>query len=287
MTKASIIVHGGCGAHEDANTSFATYHEHLLQIIQKSHENLLKCDDAIAAALFAANLLEDDPIFNAGTGSRLQQDGQVRMSASIIDSFNNKFAGVMNIQDVQYPSRVAYRLMSEQHSIMAGEMATKFAREKLNIPYYNPITPRRYEEYLEFKKGLTGTVGVVTLDTKGVICAVTSTGGVGFEVPGRVGDSATVAGNYATSSMGIACTGIGEQIINLAVAAKANTRVEDGMALNVAVNKAISESNDKGYYVGLIALDKFGNVATGSTLEAQALYAYHDGDKYITFFDHI
>jgi L-asparaginase len=285
MTKARIIIHGGCGAHEDANTTFATYHEHLLPIIQKSHENLLKCDDAIEAALFAANLLEDNPIFNAGTGSRLQQDGQVRMSASIIDSLNNKFAGVVNIQDVQYPSRVAHRLMSEQHSIMGGEMATKFAREKLNIPYHNPITPKRYEEYLEFKKGLTGTIGVIALDGKGVICAVTSTGGVGFEVPGRVGDSATVAGNYATSSMGIACTGIGEQIINLAVAAKTNTRVEDGMDLNVAVNKAIAESNERGYYVGLIALDKFGNIATGSTVQAQALYAYHDGCKYTTFYD--
>ena len=285
MSKSRIIIHGGCGVHEDAKTSFETYHEHLLVIIEKSHKKLLECDDAIEAALFAANLLEDDPVFNAGTGSKLQQDGVVRMSSSIIDSLNNKFAGVINIEDVQYPSKVAYRLMSETNSIMASEMATKFAHEILNIPSYNPITPRRYEEYLEKKKGRTGTVGVVALDSNGVICAISSTGGTGFEVPGRVGDNATVAGNYATSSMGITCTGTGEDIISLAVAAKTNTRVTDGMELKLAIDKVIAESDSREICLGLIALDKFGNIVTSSSKLAQTLYAYHDNDRYVTFFN--
>ncbi len=280
-----IIIHGGCGAREDASTGFADYHEHLLPIIRQAHENLIKCDDAVESALFAARLLEDDPIFNAGTGSRVQQDGQIRMSSSIMDSLHNKFAGVINIQDVQYPSEIAHRLMYQHHSILGGEMATKFAREKFNIPYYNPMTDKRYQEYLELKQGLTGTIGVVTLDSRGVICAITSTGGAGFEIPGRVGDSPTVAGNFASTSMGISCTGIGEHIINLAVAAKTNTRVQDGMELDTAVAKAIAESDKLGDYVGLIALDKSGNIATGSTSSAQTLYAYHDGNQYITFFD--
>lgn len=280
-----LIIHGGCGAREDASTPFSSYHEHLLPIIKSSYAYLLECNDAIDGALFAARLLEDDPVFNAGTGSRVQQDGQIRMSASIMDSKNNKFAGVINIQDVQHPIDVAYKLMAQHHSILGGPEATSFAHNKLKLPKYNPMTEKRYQEYLELKKGLTGTIGVVALDDNGIICAITSTGGAGFEVPGRVGDSPTVAGNFATSHMGISCTGIGEHIINQAVAAKTSTRVLDGMDLSVAAKKAIAESEVLGDYVGLIAIDKNGNIANGSTSIAQTIYAYHDGQNCKTFFD--
>lgn len=280
-----LIIHGGCGAREDATTTFSEYHEHLQQIISKSYEYLLKNNDAVEAALFAARLLEDDPIFNAGTGSRVQQDGQIRMSASIMDSVQNKFAAVINIQNVAHPVDVAKKLMNQHHSILGGEPATNFAYDKLGFISYNPMTEKRYQEYLELKKGLTGTIGVVALDDNGVICAITSTGGAGFEIPGRVGDSPTVAGNFASSTMGISCTGIGEHIINQAVAAKTHTRVQDGMKLEMAVAKAIRESDLLGDYVGLIALDKDGNIATGSTKIAQTLYAYHDGAVSKTFFE--
>jgi len=279
-----IIIHGGCGAREDAATSFAQYHEHLKIIIAKAHQYLIETNDAVASALFAARLLEDDPIFNAGTGSRVQQDGQIRMSASIMESIHNKFAGVINIQNVEHPVDVAYKLMGQHHSILGGAEVTKFAHEQLNFPEYNPMTEHRYQEYLELKKGLTGTIGVVALDDHGVICAITSTGGAGFEIPGRVGDSPTVAGNFASSVMGISCTGIGEHIINQAVAAKTHTRVKDGMPLEQAVKNAIRESDELGDYVGLIALDHTGQITTGSTKIARTLYAYHDGEKIHTFY---
>ncbi|MDE4974255.1 isoaspartyl peptidase/L-asparaginase, partial [Francisella tularensis] len=75
-----IIIHGGFGAREDKNTSFGDYHQHLLQIVEKAYNYLKEVDDANEAAIFAAKHLEDEEIFNAGTGSRVQQDGQIRMS---------------------------------------------------------------------------------------------------------------------------------------------------------------------------------------------------------------
>ncbi len=282
-----LVIHGGCGAHESATTTFYDYHKHLLPIIQKSYVYLQQCNDAIAGALFAACMLEDDPIFNAGTGSKVQNDGQIRMSASIIDSKHNKFAGVINIQNVQNPSVIACRLMKERHSILCGNEAAKFAHQVLNIPCYNPMTESRWQEYLQQKQGQTGTVGVVALDNNGVICAITSTGGVGFESAGRVGDSPTVAGNYASSIMGVSCTGIGEQIINQCVAAKIHTRVLDGMLLEDAVNKSINESENLGDYVGLIAIDQHGNIKTASTKVVQTLYAYHDGVSSKTFYEEL
>lgn len=278
-----IIIHGGCGAREAAFIGFAQYHEHLKIIIAKAHQYLVETNNAVESALFAARLLEDDPIFNAGTGSRVQQDGQIRMSASVMESIHNKFAAVINIQNVQHPVDVAYRLMEQHHSILGGAEVSQFAHEQLNFPKYNPMTELRYQEYLESKNGLTGTIGVVALDDNGVICAITSTGGVGFEIPGRVGDSPTVAGNFASKVMGISCTGIGEHIINQAVAAKIHTRVKDGMSLELAVKLAIQESDELGDYVGLIALDHTGQITTGSTSIARTLYAYHDGEGIHTF----
>ncbi|MED7788026.1 isoaspartyl peptidase/L-asparaginase [Francisella sp. 19X1-34] len=280
-----IIIHGGCGAREDKNTSFVDYHQHLLPIIEKSYEFLKQVDDANQVAVFAAKLLEDDEIFNAGTGSRVQQDGQIRMSASIIDSQNKKFAGVINIQNIKNPIEVANRLMQQHHSVLAAEQATVFAHDVMQLPKYDPMTEKRYQEYLELKRGYTGTIGVVVLDSKGKICAVTSTGGAGFEYPGRVGDSPTVAGNFANDSMGISCTGIGEHILNQAVGAKIAIRVKDGMTLSDAIDKSIVESDELGDYVGLIAIDKKGNICSGSTSIAQALYAYADGEKIKTFYD--
>jgi L-asparaginase len=56
-------------------------------------------------------------------------------------------------------------------------------------------------------------------DQNGKIAAATSTGGKGFEVPGRISDSATVAGNYA-NLCGVSLTGVGEDIMSNATAAK-------------------------------------------------------------------
>lgn len=279
-----IIIHGGCGAREDSNMSFAIYHDHLTVIINKAYAYFTTCHDALSVAVFTARLLEDDPIFNAGTGSRLQQDGKVRMSASIMESQRNKFAGVISIEDVQHPVDVALHLLNERHSVLCGSEATSFAHNKLKVESYNPITEHRYQEYLACKNGATGTIGVVTLDDLGNICAVTSTGGVGFEVPGRVGDTPTVAGNFASKIMGISCTGIGEEIVNQAVAVKTHTRVQDGMSLQDAVNKTIAEGDALDYYIGLIALDCHGNIVSGSTKVAQTLYAYHDGVTAHTFY---
>ncbi len=282
-----LVIHGGCGAREDQKTSFLQYHEALQQIINLAYVKLSQSNNAIETAIYTARILEDNPIFNAGTGSRIQQDGQIRMSASIMDSIHNKFAAVINIQDIQNPVDVAAKLMEQHNSILAGLEASNFAHNILKLPKYNPMTEHRFQEYLNLKQGYTGTIGVVALDNNGVICAITSTGGAGFEFPGRVGDSPTVAGNYASKIMGVSCTGIGEHIVNQAVAAKLHTRVCDGMKLEDAVTKTIAESNNLGDYVGLISLDQEGNIEVGSTDIAQTLYAFHDGIQSRTFYNSI
>jgi L-asparaginase len=99
--------------------------------------------------------------------------------------------------------------------LLSGGSAETFARNH-GFRYHNPEIPQRRTEY---EKKLNdsirlGTVGCVALDLYGNLAAATSTGGKGFEIPGRVSDSATTAGTFANSCAGISCTGIGEDIMS-------------------------------------------------------------------------
>ena len=279
--QATLIIHGGAGAREGSHARFEEYATHLTTIIEQSYPVLVNTG-ARAAVLHAIRLLEDDPIFNAGTGSRLQQDGQVRMSAALMDSDQQVFSGVVNIESVQHPIDIAEMLAAERHCVLAAEQATQYAHRQ-GIPVYDPITEHRQNEYIARVAGDKGTVGAVALDQTGVICAATSTGGVGFERPGRVSDSPTVAGNYAAQQAGVSCTGIGEQIVNHGTAVRIVTRVEDGLDLSTAVSKTIAEANTKNYKYGVISVDQYGNWCAQQTRSVTTLYAAYDSAGITTF----
>ncbi|MCX8482852.1 MAG: isoaspartyl peptidase/L-asparaginase, partial [Crocinitomicaceae bacterium] len=106
----------------------------------------------------------------------------------------------------------------------------------------------------------TGTVGCVALVANGNLAAATSTGGKGFEIPGRISDSATVAGNYVNEFCGVSLTGVGEDIVSGAVAAKIVTRVTDGFSLDKAFEKTFAELKPYDGFAGAIAINKEGNM---------------------------
>src|SRR5690606_12655053 len=94
----------------------------------------------------------------------------------------------------------------------------------------------------------------------GNIAAATSTGGKGFEIPGRVSDSPTVAGNYANSFAGISCTGIGEDIVSAGLAVKIATRVTDGLSLKEAVERCFGELLPFNGFAGVIGISSKGEI---------------------------
>jgi len=272
---AKLIIHGGAGAMEGRAFSSEDYHRSLERIVRQSYSVLCR-DGARAGALNAIRLLESDSIFNAGTGSKLQRDGQIRMSAAVIDSADGIFSAVANIRNVEHPIDVADLLRTETFHVLGGGEATDFARQH-GIPYYNPTTEHRLKEYRNALLGESGTVGAVAIDSNGTICAGTSTGGVGFELPGRLGDTATVAGTYASAVAGVSCTGRGEEIVNLAAAARVVTRVQDGIELCKAVQKLIDEANRRNCHFGLISLDSAGHFVVGNSQGVRVSYAHFDG----------
>ncbi len=279
-----LVIHGGAGSLEGKTAEAKNIHQSLCRIWEETFE-LLKKKTAEDAVIHGIRLLEDDPVFNAGTGSKIQADGEVRMSAALMDGVENRFSGVINVQNIRFPIEAAALLSKEKNTVLSGNQATEFCR-KHGFVEHDPLTHLRLQEYKQKLNGLHGTVGIVALDKKGRIFAGTSTGGIGNEIPGRVSDSPTVAGTYASSKAGVSCTGIGEQIVQQAAAAKIVTRIEDGMSLHEAVSKTMAESNNYNYSFGLISLDAKGQIEVGKTTElSEVYYAYHDGERIKTFYN--
>lgn len=274
MNQPALIIHGGAGAREGQHTTFQRYLTSLTAVRESAWQMLVD-DSARAAVLAAIRAMEDDPVFNAGRGSRLQRDGAVRMSAALMDEATSQFAGVINIERTRHPIDVADALHGARHPVLAGSKATDYARS-LEMPEFDPVTPHRLEEHWQHKAGKTGTVGAAAVDAQGRLWVGTSTGGVGYERPGRVSDSATVAGTCAGAGIGVSCTGIGEHIVNHAAAARIVTRAADGMEMAAAIERTIDEAETRSYEYGLIAVDLAGRTVAGRTRDVVTLFASRD-----------
>ncbi|MFN8325844.1 MAG: isoaspartyl peptidase/L-asparaginase [Flavobacteriaceae bacterium] len=273
-----IIIHGGFFSESSTivETKIAKQNA-LIRIVKNSFE-YLKSHSALETVVFAVSLLEDDELFNAGIGSQIQSDGKIRMSASLMDSTTMKMSGVINIEEVKNPIQVAEVLMNVDDRILSGEGATDFAR-KNGFEKFSTEIPQRRKEY-EAKLASTGigTVGCVALDSEGRIAVATSTGGKGFEIVGRVSDSATVAGNYCNEFCGVSLTGVGEDIVSGAVAAKIVTRVTDGFTLENAFEKTFAELKPFDGFAGAIAIDSKGNMFHQDS-HPSMVFASFDGKK--------
>lgn len=271
-----IIIHGGFFS--ESSQSLETKKDKqdaLARIVHDSYE-YLKTHTALETVVYAVSLLEDDELFNAGVGSMIQSDGKIRMSASLMDGVSKKMSGVINLEETKNPIQVAMLLQKEQDRILAGEGATDYARRH-GFEQFSTEIPKRREEYEAKLKSLgTGTVGCVVLDKNGYLAAATSTGGKGFELVGRVSDSATVAGNYANDFCGVSLTGVGEDIVSGAMAAKIVTRVTDGLSLEKAVEKTFDEIKPFDGFAGAICIDKFGNIVHRDSFPTM-VFASFDG----------
>lgn len=273
-----IIIHGGFFSESSTNHETKTAKQKALLQIAKDAYEFLKTHTALQTVVHAVSKLEDDELFNAGIGSQIQSDGKIRMSASLMDGFTHKMSGVINIEEVKNPVQVAQVLLDYDDKVLGGSGATNFARKHGFKAFSTEIPQRRSEYEAKLASTGTGTVGCVALDKDGKIAVATSTGGKGFEIPGRISDSATVAGNYANEFCGVSLTGVGEDIVSGAVAAKIVTRVTDGFTLKEAFQKTFSELKPFDGFAGAIAIDKDGN-SYHQDSHPSMVFASFDGEK--------
>jgi L-asparaginase len=273
-----IIIHGGFFSESSTNHETKVAKQQALLRIVKDSYAFLKTHSALETVVYAVSQLEDDELFNAGIGSQIQSDGKIRMSAAIMDGETQKMSGVINIEDVKNPVQVAQVLMQEDDRVLGGSGATSYAREHGFEKFSTEIPQRRQEYEAKLKSLGTGTVGCVALDADGKIAVATSTGGKGFELVGRISDSATVAGNYANSFCGVSLTGVGEDIVSNATAAKIVTRVTDGFTLEKAFEKTFAELQPYDGFAGAIAIDKNGKMFHQDS-HPSMVFASYDGEN--------
>lgn len=253
-------MHGGAGswAHEQEVKAIAG----VRAAAQVGAKILASGGSALEAAVEAVVVLEDDPIFNAGTGSVLNSVGDVEMDAAVMNGCTLQAGGVACLRRVKNPVRVAHRVMeATPHVLLCGEGALRFARAQ-DFGDYDPITPERREDFQRKRDQPGNTVGAVTLDRRGNLAAATSTGGVSLKLPGRVGDSPVPgAGNYASPGAASSFTGTGELALRFLATKTACDLIESGRSAQEAAALTLSRmAKSVGRNAGIIAVDAKGRI---------------------------
>lgn len=102
LMQPALIIQGGAGRWIRDFLRAEKIRKTISRILKLAYQRLLEAN-ALEAVVHAVQLLEDDPEFNAGTGSQLQSDGRARLSASIMDGPSLRFASVINIEKIKNP----------------------------------------------------------------------------------------------------------------------------------------------------------------------------------------
>ena len=280
MTVA-LIAHGGAGNIREGGEALAVQGMH--EAVRMGREILVAGGSAIDAVCAAVVALEDNPAYNAGTGSCLNYDGFVEMDACLMEGRGARAGAVAALQRVRNPILVARKVMEEtDHVMLAGEGAQRFARA-MGFGDHDPVTERRRADWEDKKRRIAevlgpkslnvrrflkehpaysgGTVGAVAVDASGLLAAATSTGGVTLKLVGRVGDTPIPgAGNYASEHVAASATGTGEYVMRSLATRAVSERLARGEGLDAAVGAVLEEmGRDFDADVGIIAVDRHGN----------------------------
>ncbi len=257
------MIHGGAGTITRENLPPEEEKERrevLLQALREGYSILEKGGNSIDAVRKAIVIMEDSPLFNAGRGSALNEDGFVEMDASIMYGPTREAGAVAAVRSVKNPIELAYIVMRKtKHVLLVGTYADSFAKAQ-GLPLMPPDYFIVEREKQKLKRD-GETVGAVAIDIYGNISAGTSTGGLRGKLKGRVGDSPIIgAGTYANNTIGVSTTGIGEYFIRVCAAAKVTFLVtEMKLPLQEAVKKVLDEIKELGGSGGIIAIDSSGN----------------------------
>lgn len=277
-----LIVHGGAGDISKSTHSYTEYKTGVESAVLAGLD-AFETGNALDAVVAAVCALEDNPLFNAGTGSVLNIEGEVETDAMVM--FQGEIGAVGALQNIKNPIKVARLVMEKtDHAFLAGEGAYTFA--KTYFKDYNLVTEERVKKYEELKKkfwkGETrwkknvalfkyGTVGSVAFDEKN-LAAATSTGGIWLKMKGRLGDAPLVGcGTYTGEKAGISATGMGENIIR-SVFAKS---VHDLLPA-VSIQGALEQMLESTPHTGGIAIDARGTIGYAFNTP-HMLWALYDG----------
>lgn len=213
-----------------------------LEATRRAYELMLDGVDTLDAAIAGVTIVEDDPNeMTVGLGGLPNENGVVELDAAVMHGPTHRAGSVASLRNIRNPSKVARLVMREtDHILLVGDGALEFARA-YGFPEENLLTERSRKIWLYWKqtrsteddwlpppdseldpevakffKRPTGTIHCAAMNAAGDISCVTSTSGLFFKIPGRVGDSPIIgAGLYVDNEIG-SCGSTGRGEANLA-----------------------------------------------------------------------
>ncbi|XP_044278051.1 isoaspartyl peptidase/L-asparaginase isoform X2 [Varanus komodoensis] len=285
----AIVVHGGAGKilkeREEGSRSG------VKRAALKGYSILKQGGSALDAVEEAVRIMENDPHFNAGHGSVLNETGEVEMDAIIMDGKNLASGAVSAVKCIANPIKLARLVMEKtDHMLLTDQGAFAFARAMgvPEVPGESLITERSRERWRknletsssppELQKDL-GTVGAVAIDSAGNVACATSTGGLTNKRVGRVGDTACIgSGGYADNNVGAtSTTGHGESIMKVVLARLSLYYMEQGKPPEEAADAALNIMKTRvGGLGGVIVISNSGDWAARFSTENMSWAAVKD-----------
>ena len=269
---------------------------------QKAMDEILAGRSVVDAVVAGVNLVEEDPEdHSVGYGGLPNEEGVVELDASVMDGATGLAGAVAALRNIKNPSKVALAVMRyTDHALLVGDGALRFAKAhgfkeedlltedarqiwlywKSTLSDKDDWLPRPLDEMspqLRKKLGdylqITGTINCDAVDTAGNVAGVTTTSGLAFKVPGRVGDSPLIgAGLFVDGDVGAAgSTGRGEANIVTAGSAtvvegmRAGKHPKDAclmackrIAASTKIPRLLDEKGRPNFNVKFYALDRRG-----------------------------
>lgn len=299
----SLAIHGGAGTIERERmtpAADAAYRASLTRALEAGAAVLSSGGSALDAVQAAVEIMEDDPLFNAGRGAVFTAAGRNELDAAIMDGSDLRAGAVAGLTSTRHPIAAARAVMDRSPHVMligAGADAFSAARglEQVEPAFF--FTERRWRGLVDaleaqslpipaLPEGVAdpaqapmaslapaapplderkfGTVGAVALDAQGRLAAATSTGGMTAKQWGRVGDVPIIgAGTYASNLEGcaVSATGSGEYFIRSTVARDICRRIADGASVEEAGEAEIADVGSIGGDGGVIIMGRDGTHA--------------------------
>jgi N4-(beta-N-acetylglucosaminyl)-L-asparaginase len=237
-----------------------------LRAVEKAMELVKKGHDPLDAAIEGVAIVEADPSdHSVGLGGLPNEEGVVELDAAVMHGPTHGGGSVAAIRNIMHPAAVARLVMNRtRHCLLVGDGASKFARAH-GFPEVNLLTEEARQIWMHWKetrdpkddwlppsaesvasyiheyikKRVTGTIHCSVLDTRGNFGCTTTTSGLSWKIPGRVGDSPILgAGLYLDNEVGSAgSTGTGEaNLLNLS-----SYLVVEGMRRGLSAKDAVME----------------------------------------------
>jgi beta-aspartyl-peptidase (threonine type) len=278
-----ILVHGGAGR-SDNDAGRLEGCQRATAVASALLSSGAAALDAVQAAVRA---LEDDPLFNAGTGACLTEDGLIELDAAIMEGSSLRAGGVCALPPFKNPIDIARAVLNDgRHVLYAGEGAAAFARSAGFRPTTSELmtTEGARQKWEQLRKGgvdpdavPTGTVGAVARDAQGVCAAATSTGGILGKKRGRVGDTPVIgAGTFADDEAGAAsATGEGEGILRACLGKTAVDAMRAGLDPEQAARQSIDFLSGRLRSAGgIILVDRTGRIGWARSTVSMAWAAH-------------